>query len=319
MGGVIDMRRFRGLRHRLPRTYVTFAVGGLALSGIFPLAGFWSKDEILAAVKSASHEAGVIGLPGWSGIYVAVYWVAVFTAFLTAFYTGRAFFLTFWGPEKLPSPADPEAGPDEARAHATDAHGAAPDAAQGAHADGHETHLGHESPPIMTIPLLVLAVCAGFVGIIFGPTGLFAGHLERTPGFGDLGHSDHGFDWVTAFVGTLVGLVGLALSWWMYAKPSDVPARLAERLRPLYEASYRKFGIDTLYDWVVVSPTRGLAIVCKYLDIYLVDNLIVRGAAWLPRYVARDWLAPFQNGLIQFYAAVAALSVALLLLALLIT
>ncbi len=103
MGDVIDMRRFRGLRHRLPYTCWTFAVGGLALSGIFPLSGFFSKDEILLAIKLAAHEGG------W--IYILIYWVAVFTAFLTAFYTGRAFFMTFWGPEKLPSPDDPEAPP----------------------------------------------------------------------------------------------------------------------------------------------------------------------------------------------------------------
>ena len=105
MGDVIDMRRFRGLRNRLPVTCWTFAVGGLALSGIFPLSGFFSKDEILLSLSSASHEAHELG---WGWAYILIYWVAVFTAFLTAFYTGRAFFMTFWGPEKLPSPDDPE-------------------------------------------------------------------------------------------------------------------------------------------------------------------------------------------------------------------
>src|SRR5438067_2184131 len=71
MGGVIDMRRFRGLRHRLPVTCWTFAVGGLALSGIPPLAGFFSKDEILAALKSAGHASHARG-----GAYTAIYWAA---------------------------------------------------------------------------------------------------------------------------------------------------------------------------------------------------------------------------------------------------
>ena len=118
MGGVIDMRRFGGLRHRLPYTCWTFAVGALALAGLPPFAGFWSKDEILAALKSAGHAEGDCLRRASTP---AIYWVATLTAFLTAFYTGRAFFLTFFGPEKLPSPDDPEAL-EEADAHAGDAH-----------------------------------------------------------------------------------------------------------------------------------------------------------------------------------------------------
>ena len=107
MGGVIDMRRFGGLRHRMPYTCWTFAVGGLALSGIPPFAGFFSKDEILAALKPASHASqahGLVGGPTWRSTGSPSS-----PPFLTAFYTGRAFFLTFFGPEKLPSPDDPEA------------------------------------------------------------------------------------------------------------------------------------------------------------------------------------------------------------------
>ena len=111
MGGVIDMRRFGGLRHRMPITYLTFAVGGLALAGIPPLAGFWSKDEILAALKPAAHAAHA-ERPAGRGLHWRSTGSAVLTAFLTAFYTGRAFFLTFFGPEKLPSPDDPEAEPE---------------------------------------------------------------------------------------------------------------------------------------------------------------------------------------------------------------
>ena len=101
MGDVIDMRRFRGLRHRMPITCWTFAVGGLALSGILPLSGFFSKDEILLALSSASHAAHEVG---WGWATCLIYWVAVFTAFLTAFYTGRAFFMTFFGPGEAAEP-----------------------------------------------------------------------------------------------------------------------------------------------------------------------------------------------------------------------
>ena len=156
MGGVIDMRRFGGLRHRMPITCWTFAVGGLALAGIPPFAGFFSKDEILAAPEVGRTARSTVAGGGW--VYMAIYWVAVLTAFLTAFYTGRAFFLTFFGPEKLPSPDDPEAEPPtrrpRRRVRRTDAmpRSAAPDRSRPepspimtTTATAHE--IGHESPP----------------------------------------------------------------------------------------------------------------------------------------------------------------------------
>jgi NADH-quinone oxidoreductase subunit L len=309
MGGVIDMRRFGGLRHRMPYTCWTFAVGGLALSGIPPFAGFFSKDEILTALKVASHQPHA---HKWSILYLAVYWMAVLTAFMTAFYTFRAFFKTFFGPEKLPGPDDPEAqdeaaDPGHGSSHADPGHGH-----DAGHGHGHDEHLGHESPQIMTIPLIVLAVCAISVGFIFGPTHLFEHHLSRTLGFESLGHAEHGFDWVTATVGTTVGVLGIYLAWALYGHPSPVPARLARQLRPLYLASYQKFWVDEIYDVVIIRPLRAFAAFLAFLDDNLVHGL-VRGTAWVPRIFGRELLAPFQNGLIQFYAGVTALGVAGLL------
>ena len=308
MGGVIDMRRFRGLRHRLPWTCWTFAVGGWALSGLPPFSGYFSKDEILAGLNQASHLSGHAGGPAGQGaIYAIIYWVALVTAALTAFYTGRAFFLTFFGPEKLPSPGDPEAEADAGHGHDEEpVHGH--DQAHGA-----EHPIGHESPPLMVYPLVVLAVCAALAGLVFGPTHLFEHHLERTLGFESLAQEAHAAGWLTPLLGTLAGALGLGLSYLMYAQPSPLPSRFAERLGPLYRASYAKFGIDTLYDWIVIRPTLALAATAEFLDHYLVDGL-VRGVSWAPRLFGRDVLGPFQNGLIQFYAAATALSVAVLLM-----
>ena len=127
----------------------------------------------------------------------------------------------------------------------------------------------------------------------------------------------HGFDWLTAAIGTLAGLLGIGLSYVMYGQPSTLPARLAASLRPLYLASYNKFYVDEFYMWVVVRPLRVLAMISEFLDIYLVDGLGVRGTAFLPRWFGRAWLSPFQNGLVQFYAATTAFGVAALLVALL--
>ncbi|MFO0957865.1 MAG: NADH-quinone oxidoreductase subunit L [Isosphaeraceae bacterium] len=303
MGHVIDMRRFGGLRHRMPVTCWTFAVGGLALSGIWPLAGFFSKDEILIAVGEAAEAAHEVGLPGW--VYQLIFVSAVFTAFLTAFYTGRAFFLTFFGPEKLPSPSDPEAEPEE-HAHGHDDHG---------HGHDHAHHpIGHESPPVMTVPLIVLAACTVLVGMAFGPwSGGFEHLLSETPGLASLPepHGEHG--WLVPIVGTAVGLAGLVLSYFLYGLRSPLPARLALQARPLYLASYHKFRVDEIYKAAIVIPTTVLANVAAFLDLYLVDGL-VRGIALVPRALGTRLFAPFQNGLVQYYAAITALSVAVLFL-----
>jgi NADH-quinone oxidoreductase subunit L len=316
MGHVIDMRRFSGLRHRMPYTCWTFAIGGLALAGIPPFAGFFSKDEILAALGSASHEAGRLA---W--VYHLVYWAALATAFLTAFYTGRAFFKTFFGPEKLPSPSDPEAEADEGHVHHAD-HSAGGDGGHGAHHDTHahhDEHFGHESPPVMWIPLVVLAVCAALVGLVFGPLShLFEGHLESSLGFEALGHPEHahGPDWMSIGLGTLVGVAGLGLSWLSYVASPGLPAALAHRAGRLYSAALGKFYVDEFYKSFVVRPVDLLAKIAGLFDVYVVDNL-VRLVAWIPRFLGRDVLRPIQNGLLQYYAGVTALGLALLLILLL--
>jgi NADH-quinone oxidoreductase subunit L len=104
----------------------------------------------------------------------------------------------------------------------------------------------------------------------------------------------------------------------MYAAPSPVPGRMAQQLRPLYLASYRKFHVDELYTMTVVAGTRLLARLSAFFDDYVIGGL-VRLTAWIPRFVGRDILAPFQNGLDQLYAAATALGVAFLLIILLLT
>ncbi len=231
--------------------------------------------------------------------------------------------MTFFGPEKLPSPDDPEAPPEDAGLAEAHTHGHHAEGEEG-HPESHQHDIGHESPPIMAIPLLVLAGCTVLIGLIClvawpfsgGPAEWFAQHLEKTLAFESLGHAEHGFSWFTAIVGTLVGLGGIGLSYVMYAEPSPLPRRLMERFRPLYEASLHKFYVDEIYQRFVVGPLRGLSSFSDFLDEYFVDRLVT-GIALIPRAIARARLATFQNGLIQFYAAVSAMSVAILFLILL--
>ncbi len=143
MGNVIDIRQFSGLRRVMPITHWTFLVGALALAGIPPLSGFWSKDEILAVVGLAAEESPYPSLFGWLRIGVLL------TSGLTAFYIFRAYLLTFWGEERFPKAAG---------------------------------HHPHESPPVMAYPLIALAVCAAGIGLAVGPSHAFFHFLSHAPG-----------------------------------------------------------------------------------------------------------------------------------------
>ncbi len=168
----------------------------------------------------------------------------------------------------------------------------------------------------MTIPLMILAGCAVVAGAVFGPTGWLEHHLRGMFGFEGLGHSPHEFSWGTPVLGLAVGLAGVALSYLLYATPNPGPARLAATFRPLHQASLNKFYVDEIYQWTVMKILWVSAAALRFLDIEFVERTIV-GIATAPRAIGRNALAVYQNGLIQFYAAASAVSVAILLLLLL--
>ena len=181
------------------------------------------------------------------------------------------------------------------------------------HGDGH--HVGHESPPLMTVPLMILAGFALLAGLAFGPwTGTFEHHLARTAAFNTHG-PEHGPDYASMALGSLAGLAGIALAWFFYARPNPIPARLeAMGNGQLYRWSRGKFFVDEFYDRVVVRPTRLLAAICRFLDEHLVHG-IVELFAGIPRFVGQlSSSGPLQNGLVQYYAAATALGVVGLLL-----
>jgi NADH-quinone oxidoreductase subunit L len=274
MGGVIDMRRFSGLRKLMPLTHLGFLCGALALSGFVGLSGFWSKDEILAAATDASSLSADHG-----SIYFLLYLAGVLTAGLTGFYTFRAYFLTFWGPEKVPE----EAG-----------------------------HHAHESPPVMTVPLMVLSVFAVGVGAVLGPTHLFEHFLGHTPGWPPI--EEHGMDIAVMAIGTVFALGGIGLAWLMYVKQPELPGKLAASASGLYQLSLNKFYFDDLYGVFLVKPLNALADLSQGLDNGFVDRLV-------------DWIGLFprlvgalfrhvQNGLVQFYALAMVLGLTVFILAL---
>jgi NADH-quinone oxidoreductase subunit L len=204
-----DMRSMGGLRNRMPKTFAVYVLGALALAGIPPLAGFFSKDEILA---EAAH------------LNPAVYVLLISAAFLTAFYMGRQIWMVFFGEPR-----------SEAAAHA------------------------QESPPLMTTPLIILAVLAFFGGALNLPqVNSLSGWLAHTLGEVEIGE----FRWEVAVLSTGLAVLAIALAWALYgrrplARGADDPLRRI--LGPVFAGMERKWGVDEAYNFLFVQRYVGLA------------------------------------------------------------
>ncbi len=272
MHDVIDMREFGGLRKSLPITHWTFLCGAAALAGFPLLSGFWSKDEVLATTLGAwQHNHGPR-----AAVYAVLFCSAIFTAGLTAFYTFRAYFMTFWGEEKLP----------------------------------HGVEHPHESPPIMAWPLRILAVGALLVGVVVGPTHLFQKVIDEkwvAQAFPHLSGAHHP-NLLLMLGSSVVALVGIGLAYLFYVKQPGLADRMARSLAALYDLSRAKFYFDEIYDLTIVKPMTIFAHVCRIVDAYLLDG-VVDLLGQIPSFLG-FLVRPVQNGLVQFYALLMALGMA---------
>jgi NADH-quinone oxidoreductase subunit L len=261
MGDVIDMRRFAGLRRALPITHWTFLCGAAALAGVPLLSGFWSKDDILAVLHGASDDSR------FGTYFYAIFLIAVLTALLTAFYSFRAYFMTFWGEERFPE----EAG-----------------------------HHPHEAPPVMAWPLRILALCALVVGVAVGPTHWFAEYMHHTPGLAAV--ELHGLHVPLMVLSGAVAMAGIAAAWLLYVRSPQLPARVATALGPFYKASLNKLYFDELFAALLVVPLRILAWLSDWFDRHVIDplvdliGLVPRLLSGVPRV--------FHHGLVPTYALV---------------
>ena len=261
MGDVIDMRRFSGLRKVLPITHWTFLAGAIALAGVPLFSGFWSKDEILAVLAAASKN------PERGGFYQIVLGVALLTSLMTAFYTFRAYFMTFWGPEKFPE----EAG-----------------------------HHPHDAPPAMAGPLAILAVAAVVIGAITGPTHLYGHYLHHTPGLPE-GH-EFPLDIVMMAISSILAAAGIAVAYLMYVVSPGIAHNLKRSLSFPFQLSQEGLYIDWAGYKFVAGPMRTLATVCELFDRWVVDT-IVDCFGFIPGLFG-SIIRPIQNGMVQNYAAV---------------
>ncbi len=297
-----DMRNMGGLLKRMPITGWTFVIGGLALAGFpFLTAGFWSKDEILTS--------------SWYGGHMVVFWVEVFSAFLTAFYVARQISLTFLGQPRSAGAAN------------------AP-----------------ESVKRMTVPLILItpfAVALGWFGIpasfpVFG--GLAPDLLERIlepyVEYQEMHVVHPEFTWLVLGASIVVALGGLAAGWFVYRGFHEGQIDPLRRwLGPLWWVMHRKFYVDELYAYTILPFTRGLANFMYWVDdLWILDpiiNGIGRVTIWIARFAADfdryvvdgtvggfAWLASksgnilrnAQNGQVQVYLMVVVVSVTIWLL-----
>jgi NADH-quinone oxidoreductase subunit L len=261
-----DIRQMGGLRKLMPLTFATYAVGMLALSG-FPLvfSGFWSKDEILHSAR------------GWST--PMPFYLGIFAALLTAFYMTRQVCYVFLG--SLRSSRREEA-------HNSDV---PPSKSESPHVGCYEAH---ESPPVMTIPLLVLAafsVLLGFIGTPACPW--FQGFLNGRSETGHLGALFEPQVLGVMALSSVVVIVGLGLGWWLYGRlpvrSADQPDAL-ERFQPeVFALLRRKYFVDEVYEATVIRFNAWGARACDWLDYWVWNGLVqllsllVVGFAWLNR------------------------------------
>ena len=266
-----DMRKMGGLRRYMPITFATFVIGSLSLAGFFPLAGFWSKDEILSV---ASDERP------W------LFWVALITAGLTAFYMFRAIFLTFGGEYRGGEPADPSgAAHDDHALHYE------------------EPHPPHESPFVMALPLLVLAVpavIAGFANLDHDIERLLMGALPA-----DVEVAEPSFHLSIALAATALPLAGIVLAWAIYSRRLMSSEALMRRFGPLHALLENKYYLDVLYERVIVQRlfVGVLGGMLEAFDRIVVDGA-VNGAGQALR-LSGTGLRNVQSGQFQAYGAVA--------------
>jgi NADH-quinone oxidoreductase subunit L len=257
LGGEQDLRKMGGIAPRMMTTTVTFLIGAFGLAGVPPLAGFFSKDEILASVFHEHHY---------------FLWVLLIVgAFMTAFYTFRLVFLAFFGAPRMPKEV---------------------------------AHHIHESPPSMTIPLIILAVATTVAGLAFGiPSSHGTAFARFLAPVLPLGEGEHGAG--TAFtlllLSAVVAIAGVTLAWYVYGRSPVRAASIGVPRNPLHKLLLEKYYVDEIYDFLFVRPIYHLSLwLARVFDPVVIDGL-VNGTATAVTAWARG-LRRVQTGYVMNYA-----------------
>ena len=285
LSGEQDMRNMGGLRKRIPITFWTMTMGVLAIAGIPPLAGFFSKDEILFRAFVSPNPLGKL-----------LWFVGLVTAGMTSFYMFRLWFKTFFGEERF----------DE-HAHDHDAH----------------SHGVHESPWIMLVILVILAILSvvgGWVGIpvAFGGKDKAEHFLQPVFNAGVVETATnvtyHGLELGLAAISVLVAVLGFFVAYVFYYKKPGTASALAKKAPALYRLVENKFYIDEIYSAVIVTP---LLMFTRIFLGGLVDSILVNGSAKAAGATTRGLsglTSRIQSGNIRSYAGWLALGAAAVLI-----
>ena len=308
-----DMRNMGGLRKYMPITWLTSLVGSLALIGTPLFSGFYSKDSIIEAVKF-SHIAG-------SGF---AYFAVLAGVFVTAFYSFRMYFLVFHGKEQwMLKPAHAHGHEHhDSTAHA-DAHHDAHDEDEHHHAaDDHEEHhhgLGpndkpHESPWVVTVPLILLAIPSVLIGYVAIEPMLFGNYFHgvihvdhaQHEAMHTLAHHFHGAAAMALHGLTslpfILAAAGVARAWVFYMKRPDIPAAIQQRCGFIYRILDNKYGFDSFNERVFAAGSRFLGgKLWQFGDVKFIDGLVVNGSAALVARLA-SLVRRLQTGLVYHYA-----------------
>ena len=282
-----DMRYMGGLRKVMPLTYVVMLIGALSLAGVFPLAGFWSKDEVLAGAWGGAHA-------GSQGVGKLVFWLGLTAAAMTAFYAFRLIYMTFHGEFR---------GGIEA----------VPEGEKLPHEKGERVHLA-ESPWVMMLPMLALAGAAAAIGYLANATtdlGAIPAHWFSRM-FNEEGEGVH---LGVALASTGAAIAGIGLATLMYQTHAISPGRLTAALRPLHRLLVQRYYLDHLYEGLLVRRVayRGIFAFADWFDRRIVD-----GTADLTGWFGRNSgkaLAQLQTGQVQVYGIGISVGAGIILLA----
>jgi NADH-quinone oxidoreductase subunit L len=272
-----DIQEMGGLKKYMPITYAVFVIAGLSAGGFPGLSGFFSKDEIIWSAYASGSSVGkfvwILGLAG---------------AFFTPFYTFRLIFVTFHGKYR--------GGHGE---HQHDAYG-----------DAHGEHHIHESPKVMTIPLMFLAagaVAAGWVGIppLLGGGEQFAEFLKPVVGLPEF-HATHAEEWGVMGLSTTLVFIGLGLSAYLYARTTDLPEKIAKSFSVIHKILYHKYYVDEFYNFILIRPTLWIAgkILVGITDAKMIEGVVNGVPGSIGKFSQK--LRKVQTGLSQHYGIIMA-------------